>query len=162
MREFHNTGWQYYDHFVQILPAGASSGVRTHRGTGRKTAMTANSTDSSDSQSLATASSAPPYDLLRGDLPMAGSESVTLANTSSKLHAFFPVPQSTSPTGTTAVESSSLSGKRPHSMISPDIIDPSNPSLLSLLVPLPPSSTTPSQVPTKHSRTLACAKMDEK
>ncbi|KAF8548577.1 hypothetical protein OG21DRAFT_1489271 [Imleria badia] len=97
MREFRNTGWQYYDHFVQILPAGASSGVRTHRGTGLKTAMTANSTDSPDSQSLAIASSAPPYDSLRGDLPMAGSESVTLANTSSKLHASFPVPQSTHP-----------------------------------------------------------------
>ncbi|KAF8553027.1 hypothetical protein OG21DRAFT_1485742 [Imleria badia] len=61
MREFCNTGSQYYDHFVQILPTGASSSVRTHRGTGRKTAMTANSTDSPDSQSLATASSAPPY-----------------------------------------------------------------------------------------------------
>ena len=148
--EFHTMGWKYYDYFMHILPSGASSGVKSFRGIGRKSAVTMSGMDSPDSASIAAASSVLPHDLLAsgGDLSAVGS--ITLANTSSNIHASIPgIPQATSPPGTTAIDSSN--GKRLHSMISPNITNPSdNLLLLSLSVPLPPS-TAPSQVPTKYS-----------
>ena len=66
---------------MHILPSGASSGMKSFRGTGCKSAVTMSSMDSSDSTSIAAASSVLPHDSLAssGDLSAVGS--ITLVTT---------------------------------------------------------------------------------
>ena len=144
MKQFRNHGWKYLEQMEDIVPSGGANGVRSsYRGTtGIPAAVSGTDTPGSVTS-------------VTGDVPPVASAGSATASILPPL----PAPLPASPV--TAVGSNS--SKRPYSMMSPDVTNPSDPSLLFSPPVRPPSSISlpsvsqvaPSQGPSKRGKTTA-------